>query len=115
MEDDPILAEVLRGHLHDMNFEVEVASASRDALSQLPRGRRYDAAMLDAPGDANGLELAHELRGLRPELPILLLGGYTSQVERALRDGFVLLQKPYEAQQLRRALGEALLKAGVDR
>ena len=77
MEDDPIVAEVLRGHLHDMNFEVELASPSPNALSRLAGGRRFDAALLDivAPGDENGLELARQLRGLRPELPILLLSG----------------------------------------
>ena len=116
MEDDPIVAEVLRGHLHDMNFEVELVSPSQ-ALSRLAGDRRFDAALLDivAPGDANGLEFARQLRGLYPELPILLLSDHSFQAERALRDGFELLQRPYEAQQLRQALGQALLKAGVDR
>jgi signal transduction histidine kinase len=59
-------------------------------------------------GSATGLALARQLRhGLR-DVAIVLCTGYSRLADEASQDGFVILLKPYRADELRRALTAAL-------
>ena len=55
------------------------------------------------PGKMDGLDLAHRLRQIRPDLPILLATGYS---DAAVNAGgvFPILRKPYEIHQLSQAI-----------
>ena len=60
------------------------------------------------PGGMNGLELAREIRERFPGIPVLLTTGYSASAQDAVRQGVVVLQKPYDLEALRRHLREAL-------
>jgi DNA-binding LytR/AlgR family response regulator len=55
------------------------------------------------PGRLNGVDLARAIKKMRPDLPILLVTGYSDSIEKAQPD-FQVLQKPYEMQELSRAI-----------
>jgi CheY-like chemotaxis protein len=63
------------------------------------------------PGGINGWELADKARKARPNLRVLLTAGYALETLTAqdhLRDGSLLLAKPYRKAELAKRLREAL-------
>jgi len=65
-------------------------------------------------GRINGLDLARELRRRFPSILILLTTGSSLSAQDAVRQGFEVLQKPYDLAALKRALA-ALRKAAGER
>jgi FixJ family two-component response regulator len=68
--------------------------------------------------DLSGVELAHEIRGLRPELPIVLMSGYSGAQlsERAHAAGVEeVLRKPLVARDIAEALRRALRGHAAER
>ena len=66
-----------------LGFSVDRVSSAKEALAKLVEdGREVDLVFSDVvmPGGMNGLELAREQRGLRPQLPVLLTSGYSDAV-----------------------------------
>ena len=59
------------------------------------------------PGGMNGLELGHAVRRQYPAMPVLLATGYSSSARDAIRQGFVVLQKPFDIAALDQGLREA--------
>jgi CheY-like chemotaxis protein len=58
-------------------------------------------------GGADGLELALSLRRSHPQLPVLLMTGYTSRLDAAVAAGFAVIAKPCPPDQLAAALRRA--------
>jgi DNA-binding response OmpR family regulator len=84
IEDNRELAELLKLHLHDLNFEVDIAL---DGVSGIARaeGTSYDLIILDLmlPG-LDGIEICKRLR-IRPAyVPILMLTSKSSEIDRVL-------------------------------
>ncbi len=67
------------------------------------------------PGGMNGLELAREIGERFPGIPVLLTTGYSASAQDAVRQGVVVLQKPYDLEALRRHLRDALDSAQARR
>ena len=65
--------------------------------------------MLDIrlPG-MSGLELGRLIREHHPETPVVLASGYSDRAAAAIEEGFILLQKPYSLDALRKSLAEAM-------
>jgi two-component system, NtrC family, sensor kinase len=64
------------------------------------------------PGGMNGVELAKTVRARFPRIVVLLTAGYSSSVQDAMREGFQVLQKPYDLAGLQRAPLAAFEAAG---
>jgi two-component system NtrC family sensor kinase len=56
----------------------------------------------------NGLDLANAIRERFPHLPVLLSTGYSSSAQEAIREGFLVLQKPFEFSALEQSVRETL-------
>jgi CheY-like chemotaxis protein len=97
--------------LCELGFEVDVASSGDEALEKLGAGCRYDVIFSDVvmPG-MSGIEFAEVVRKRYPEMPIVLTSGYSHVLVEEGRHGFALLQKPYSASALSRALHDAQAK-----
>jgi CheY-like chemotaxis protein len=94
--------------MNTLGFAVERVTGAKEALTKLAEnGRDVDFVFSDVvmPGGMNGVELARELRRLRPELPVLLTSVY-SDVARELdpKEGLALIEKPYPLDTLQKAL-----------
>ncbi len=108
VEDNDEVAELAMEMMATMGFAVERVAGAKEALAKLTGdGRDVDLVFSDVvmPGGMNGVELARELRRLRPELPVLLTSGY-SDAARELdpKDGLPLIEKPYGLETLQKAL-----------
>ena len=60
------------------------------------------------PGTMNGLEFARMLRARRPEMPILLISGYSAEADKAAAEGYRVLSKPFRPEMLAEAIRHTL-------
>jgi CheY-like chemotaxis protein/two-component sensor histidine kinase len=111
VEDNPDVRSFAVDLLRDMGFEAEVASSAQDALKKLTHHATFDVVFSDVvmPG-MSGIEFAKLLREQSPELPVVLTSGYSHVLVDEGRHGFPLLQKPYSASDVAKALYEARVK-----
>lgn len=119
VEDSPALRRQLRRLLVATGLKVLDTGSAEEAL-RLSREAGAGVSLLltdvGLPG-RSGAELAREMRGQAPRLPVLLISGYPKEVlagrlQGCPFDGF--LQKPFEAEVLLHELRKILLpKAGT--
>jgi DNA-binding NtrC family response regulator len=107
------LAEEITAELGYEPVGFDSSCAALEAFRAMPR--RFDAVLTDeSMPDLIGTELAHEIRLLRPAVPIILMSGYggTQLTNRAAEIGVnEVLRKPLHrrdlAESLARVLGSA--------
>ena len=63
------------------------------------------------PGGTDGIALARQLRERHPGLPVLLMTGYTAELEEAGAAGLEVLAKPVPLQQMLDAISAALARS----
>lgn len=103
VEDNHDIAHVLKLHLSDAGYGVDVVHDGRAGLDAAVQGR-YDLLLLDVmlPG-MDGLEVCRRLRANPPYVPILMLTSKASEIDRVLgleigADDY--LTKPFSIQEL---------------
>ncbi|MGE3150625.1 MAG: ATP-binding protein, partial [Pseudorhodoplanes sp.] len=107
VEDNPDVASASTVLLEQLGYRVRWASSAEAALEQVRRNG-IDIVLSDIvmPGRMDGLELARTLKQDHPRLPVLLMTGYS---DRAQNDqNFIILRKPYEVQELSRAIAQVV-------
>ncbi|HEY7302013.1 MAG TPA: ATP-binding protein [Xanthobacteraceae bacterium] len=110
VEDNAEVADVCHGYLRQLGYEVRRAESAQEALEVLENEPGIDLVFSDIlmPGLMNGLDLAKSVRDRFPRLPVLLTTGYSSSAQEAVREGFVVLGKPFDFTGLEKKLGEAM-------
>jgi len=110
VEDNADVAEVASGYLRELGYRVRSVGDARAALAALRVDAGVDLVFSDIlmPGGMNGLELARAISERLPDIPVLLATGYSASVQDAVRQGVVVLQKPYDLEALRRHMREAM-------
>jgi PAS domain S-box-containing protein len=106
IEDNPEVANASAGFLEQLGYSVRWVSDAEAAMKEVERdGIDLIVSDIVMPGSVDGLKLARTIRGMHPDLPILLTTGYS---DAALKVGseFPILTKPY----LIHELGGALAK-----
>jgi PAS domain S-box-containing protein len=109
VEDEVLVAAVAAESLRDFGFEVVEVTTAKAALARANQdiaGLRVAIIDIGLP-DKKGDVLAAELRQLRSDLPIIVATGHSGDsVPKDLRDSgrFAILGKPYDSQQLKKAL-----------
>ena len=116
-EDDQGVLQVIAATLTRAGYSVLSASSGSEALKTFKSNAPIDVLITDIvmPGEIQGTELAHQLRQISPELPIIFLSGYSSD-ETDAGNGFnppeIRLMKPVDRQSLIQAVENALLQSG---
>ncbi len=89
-----------------VHLEGNAADARRWLQEQRERGQLPDLVLSDVvmPGDMDGVALASHVRAHFPGVRILLMSGYTEQLDAVTRLGFDILPKPCSAQTLAQAM-----------
>jgi len=106
VEDNSEVVEVARGYFTDLGFSVSIAASAQEGLAFVEQTSDITLVFSDIlmPGGINGVDLAKELRRRFPGIAVLLTTGYSSSAQDAVREGFEVLQKPYDLAALERAL-----------
>jgi two-component system NtrC family sensor kinase len=110
VEDNTDVAEVGAGYLRQLGYRVRNVANAQAALASLRMDAGVDLVFSDIlmPGGMNGVELAREIAARFPDIPVLLTTGYSASAQGAVREGLVVLQKPYDLDSLKRHIQEAV-------
>ncbi len=106
VEDNPDVAIVSIGLLEQLGYRVHRVADAESALRELEsNGVDFVFSDIVMPGKMDGLGLAHRLRQIHPDLPVLLASGY-SEAAAGVRGDFPILRKPYEIHELSEAISK---------
>jgi signal transduction histidine kinase/ActR/RegA family two-component response regulator len=112
VEDNAAVGEAIEAMLTSLGFSVTRAGDASSALARLARGEEADLLLSDIVMEGmTGLDLGRRLRELRPDLPIVLMTGYSEALAGRSSDEFPVLAKPFGAQELAAALAKVRAKA----
>jgi CheY-like chemotaxis protein len=113
VDDDEAVRGVVRGGLEMRGFKVLEASSGEAALALAARVTPHIAVVDYAMPGMDGAETAERLRGMLPDLPIILASGHadTVAVERVLGGAATVMRKPFDiaalSDEVTRILAEA--------
>jgi two-component system NtrC family sensor kinase len=109
VEDNAEVADVAKAYLEQLGYQVKQAASAQGALEVLENDANIDLVFSDIlmPGVMTGLELAQAVRDRFPRMPVLLCTGYSSSAQDAVRQGFIVVQKPFDIAALEQSLREA--------
>ena len=101
VDDDNAVRDVTAARLRRLGFDVLEAGSGGAALDLLDRSAQVDLLVADfaMPG-MNGVEVAHQARIRRPELPVLFVTGYADQTALAGVGEERVVQKPFRGDEL---------------
>jgi CheY-like chemotaxis protein len=113
VEDDPEVRRVVCRFLQSMGCRVVEFTHAQPALASLAGAPRCDLLLSDIALGAGmrGSELARQVRAKLPQVAVLLMSGYSAellQAPEASADSWELLRKPFERDELARAIVRAL-------
>jgi signal transduction histidine kinase/ActR/RegA family two-component response regulator len=106
VEDNADVGRFATQALSELGYATVWASDGRSALAELAQdAERFDIVFTDVlmPG-MTGIELGQQIRGVYPNLPVILTSGYSHILAQNSNYGFDLLQKPYSLDDLSRTL-----------
>ncbi len=109
VDDQEEVREISVAHVETLGYRAIPASSGKGALDILKDMPNIDILFADfaMPG-MSGLDLARNVRQLRPRLPVILVTGYADIGNTADLDGMQLLKKPYRQDDLAAAIQRAL-------
>jgi len=108
VEDNEEVAAISSGYFEQMGYQADHASNGAQALDKLQTNGSYNLIFSDIlmPGSVGGLELARIIREHHPNVLVLLTTGYSKSAQQAVREGFSIVQKPYDLRELSTAVRE---------
>jgi signal transduction histidine kinase/CheY-like chemotaxis protein len=110
VEDNEAVGQFSTEMIQDLGYSTVWVSNAADALAMLEAAdRRFDLVFSDVimPG-MNGVDLAREIKMRNATLPVILTSGYSDVLASQEGREFELVQKPYSAETLARALHRAM-------
>ena len=112
VEDNDSIRRLATRMLTQLGYEPAAVNNVADALRYLSSGKQVDLLFTDIvmPGKADGLDLASTVRERWPGMKILLTSGFPNNDEalNMRKLGIALLSKPYQREELARAIRTAL-------
>ena len=117
LEDNPEVAEITVEMLRGLGNRVETVDRAQIALDRLAAGGApIDVIISDIimPGGMNGLQFAREVRRRYPDLPVVLVSGYSESLAEAGQE-FTVIAKPLTQAALAEAIGRPLVDHAAPR
>lgn len=111
VEDDDDVRETMRGQLVDLGLQVVEACSADEAADLLDALENLALVVSDVimPGKLNGVGLADLVERTRPGVGVVLVSGFAESDENANpAAGRIILRKPWDKADLRRALRRSL-------
>lgn len=107
VDDDPLVRENTAALLEDLGHQVRAADSGEAALALLREPERYDILITDQIMPVmTGTQLARIVRLEKPDLPILLVSGYSNLTEEGL--ALRTLAKPFTQEALNAAINDTV-------
>ncbi len=111
VEDNPDVTDVTVSMLEQLGYAVDAVGDASAALDRIAR-HDYELVVADIvmPGEMDGVALAGKIRERKPDLPVLLVTGYSEALRHGTRE-FTVLRKPFELSELSRAAANLIASA----
>jgi CheY-like chemotaxis protein len=111
VEDNPEVANVTEQMIEQLGYRVQRAGGAKEAL-ELAEGRQFDLIISDIvmAGPMDGIGLARAVRQRQPDMPVVLVTGFSSSAIEAELE-FAVLRKPFEVSDLSRVTAKAIAEA----
>ena len=111
VEDNPEVAKVAEQMIDQLGYRVQRVGGAKEAL-ELAGSAQFDLVISDIvmAGPMDGVGLARALRQHQPNLPVVLVTGFSSSATEAELE-FSVLRKPFELSELSRAMAKAIAQA----
>lgn len=105
VDDEELVRDGTAAMLRDLGHRVIEASGGAEALEKVQAGLDVDVVVSDYKMPRmDGAELARRLRNARPQIPVLLITGYSGRTDEAL--GLPRLAKPFRQVDIASALAD---------
>ncbi|WP_157267038.1 hybrid sensor histidine kinase/response regulator [Azohydromonas aeria] len=119
VEDNEDLAQAAADVLVAAGCQVEKARTGDDAVIALEVERPFDVVLSDIrmPGSVDGIALAHRIAQSGQPTGVILMTGFTAELQKARDMGFLVLPKPCPAEDLLaqvRAVAAKAADAGIN-
>jgi PAS domain S-box-containing protein len=113
VEDNPEVAKVTEQMIEQLGYRVQRAGGAKEAL-ELAERTQFDLVISDIvmAGPMDGVGLARAFRQRQPDLPVVLVTGFSSSATEAELE-FAILRKPFEVSDLSRVMAKAIAEAGA--
>jgi CheY-like chemotaxis protein len=111
VEDNDDVAAATSALLERLGYRITRASSATQALALIAEADEpFDGVLSDIvmAGGMDGIELALSLRQSHPQLPVVLMTGYTSRLDAAVAAGLTVIAKPCQPMELATALARVL-------
>jgi CheY-like chemotaxis protein len=111
VEDEPEVRAVVTHFLQALGCQVTAVATAELALAELAPGAGHELLLTDIALGAGmrGTELADQAQALIPDLAVLLMSGYSSELLNADEASpWELLRKPFTREALTRAVARVL-------
>ena len=110
VEDEPFVRMVAADALADSGIMAWEAGDAEEALDLLEQHPRVGVVFTDVtmPGEMNGLELAHRISVVRPDVKLVVTSGAVTIADEDLPDDGTFLAKPYPTDRLVQVVTEKL-------
>ena len=105
VEDESCIRETMAEMLRDAGFQVleaEDGTRAIDLFCGAPAAPTILVTDLQMPGGVDGSQLAARVRGIRPDLPVVIATGRPDKLQPSWQTelGYVFVTKPYLPSQL---------------
>jgi len=116
LDDEVSLTSVVQKMLRRLDYQVTTSNSGEEGIRWIHANpAQFDLVITDLTmPEIDGLEVARQLHAIRPELPVILMSGYSVSVAAdSLRDAGIceLLQKPVSLSALSAVLQRVLKKS----
>lgn len=111
VDDDPVTGQVMQRHCQGIGYSCEVYQSPRKCLDEFSRGGA-DVVVTDLRmPEMTGFEVLNEIRSIDPEVPVLVMTGYSSvenAVEAMKRGASDFIKKPFDFEELKLMIDRAI-------
>lgn len=118
VDDELIVRDSLSKWFGEEGYEVGTAENAREALALLAR-QDWDIALIDIKmPDMDGIELQGRVRGIKPDLTVIIMTGYASveTAVAALKNGaYDYVVKPFDPEEMAHTIENALAHKRAER
>ncbi len=101
VEDDAAVRDITAEILQEVGYDILIAATPQQAMELVAESRiAVDLLLTDViMPDMNGRELSHRITGLWPDMKVLFMSGYTSDIidqKGIVAEGLHFIQKPFD-------------------
>ena len=113
VDDEPMVVDMLQGHLARLGYDVTIFTNSQKACDEFfAHPDAYDLVITDqSMPRMTGAELARRITNHRPEMPVIMISGYSELVSQDSASAYGVaeyIRKPFKLDEMEQTIARLL-------